>query len=117
MNEKAVKWNKIKRQIWIKQSLGKAKLKVGDAWEWIVDNKEFALASVTAVSALIGKGIKLYDRAQERKNRKYVYDYSMRTHRKLKRGPLTTKQKIEINRLREMGYSYHDIYNMMGIVK
>lgn len=114
-NDNTVKWNDVKRKIWFEQTKAKAKYYAHNTVEWVRDNKEFALAAVTATTAVVGKGIAIYDRCQKRKNERYVYDYSMRTHRKLKH-KLTNKDKADINRLVSQGYSYHEAYNILGLV-
>lgn len=116
-DEKTCKWSTMKYKFMARQAIGKTKLFVKDKYEWVKEHQKETLAAIATLTAAANCGMKMYDRVKAKRDSRYVYDYSMRTHRKLRGGPLTNGQKAEINRLRNEGHSYHDIYNMMNLVK
>lgn len=86
------------------------------AWE----NKEFILAAGTLLVAGVHQGVKIYDRAHDRSEKrrisKEIYDPTLHRNIKLKTR-LSNGQIREINDRYANGEKLHDIYKDMNLLK
>ena len=99
------------------------KRKFENTKKWCEDNTELAIAMIPvglmAVKTITGM-VKSVDRKIDMKHEQelqelYVYDHSLGMYHKLRR-PLTSSEKIEINRRRDAGESKIQILASMGLL-
>lgn len=84
--------------------------------EWAWNNKSALIGISAAITAVAAEGRRIYDRVEKKRRDREIYDPSLHKNVKLRK-KITPAQVREINRLRDAGYDYHDIYQMMGLVK
>lgn len=84
---------------------------------WMVDNKEFVAVAAPAIVGLTRFAWKK-TRLKEEKNlkTKFVYDRSGGSYWELRR-PLSTRERLELDRRRKHGESTGDILSSMRVLK
>ncbi len=85
--------------------------------EWGTENPELAMSIITAATVVINKTIRISrDVAETHHQNSRIYDHSLGMYWKLKH-PLTTNERIIIERRRKNGEPYGEILKDMRLLK
>lgn len=116
-----VRWNDVKRKVWLKNEFNKAKAAVckaaNDVKNFVVNNPVESAAIAGAAMTIVSKGTKAYCTHAENVRRETdFYDTRTGTHAHAKRR-LKTREQTEIDERFRNGESYISILNDMNLLK
>ena len=110
-----VKWNDIKRKIWLQQKMARFKAGCKAAGKWVLEHPMEALALGGGAATLIKKGSNMYcAHAEDVRRRRDFYDTRTGRHSVLTRD-LRRSEQVEVDRRFTAGETYVHIFDDMGI--
>ena len=112
-----VRWDKVKRKIWLKQTWEKTKMKAVQAGNWVIENPIAAVTILGTCATLVGKAGRIYTtHAEDVRRRRDFYDPRTGKHTNIKRD-LKGWEAEEVDERYNNGESYVKIFRSMNLMK